>query len=186
MERIRALPALVETADEVCAVARELGASDRDVFLGPNATERTVKSLSRAGNLETYRVIHFATHGLVASETEIQTGGPAEPALVLTPPDRASHEDDGLLTSGEILQLKLNADWVILSACNTAGGDKTGADALSGLARAVIYAGARALLVSHWAVDSAATVTLITATFKNLRTSTGSGRGEALRKPSWG
>lgn len=180
-ERIRELEPLVETADEVCAVARELGATDRDVLLGPHATERTVKSLSRSGGLESYRVIHFATHGLLANETELALGGPAEPALVLTPPDQASSEDDGLLTSGEILQLKLNAEWVILSACNTAGGDRVGADALSGLARAVFYAGARALLVSHWAVDSVATVALITRTFKSLRANPAGGRGEALR-----
>jgi CHAT domain-containing protein len=97
-----------------------------------------------AGSLEGYRVVHFATHGLLASETEMAAGGPSEPALVLTPPDIASQEDDGLLTSGEILQLKLNADWVILSACNTAGGDRTGADAFSGLDRAFFY-GALAL-----------------------------------------
>jgi CHAT domain len=56
-----------------------------------------------------------------------------------------------LLTASEVAQLKLNADWVVLSACNTAAGDKPGAEALSGLARAFFYAGARALLVSHWA-----------------------------------
>ena len=79
--------------------------------------------------MSTYRIIHFATHGLLASETEIDAGGPPEPALVLTPPNAPSQEDDGLLTAGEILQLRLNADWVILSACNTAGGERTGADA---------------------------------------------------------
>jgi CHAT domain-containing protein len=144
------------------------------------ATERTVKKMGASGTLGTYRVVHFATHGLLASETELEAGGPAEPALVLTPPERASPDDDGLLTSSEILQLKLDADWVILSACNTAGGDRTGADTLSGLARAVIYAGSRALLVSHWAVDNTATVTLVSGVFKSLR-GPGTGRGQALR-----
>ena len=181
-EKIRRMQPLLETADEVCAVAGELGASDHDVFLGPRATEHVVKSLSRSGALETYRVIHLATHGLLASETELMAGGPTEPALVLTPPNEASQEDDGLLTSGEILQLKLNADWVILSACNTAGGERAGADALSGLARAVFYAGARALLVSHWAVDSTATVAIITGTFKSWHQDRAAGRGEALRR----
>jgi len=186
VEKIRELQPLVETADEVCAVARALGAHERHVLLGSNATERIVKSLSTSGALETYRVVHFATHGLLASETELAAGGPAEPALVLTPPDRGTQEDDGLLTSGEILQLKLNADWVILSACNTAGAERAGADALSGLARAVFYAGARALLVSHWAVDSSATVTLIKETFRSLQASPGAGRGEALRQAMLG
>lgn len=72
--------------------------------------------------------------------------------------------DDGLLTASEIAQLKLNADWVILSACNAAGASLLETDALSGLARAFFYAGARTLLVSHWAVDSGATVGLIART----------------------
>ena len=81
--------------------------------------------------------------------------GLGEPALVLTIPKEATPLDDGLLTANEIAQLKLNADWVVLSACNTAAGDKPGAEALSGLARTFFYAGTRALLVSHWAVETA-------------------------------
>jgi CHAT domain-containing protein len=90
--------------------------------------------------------------------------------------------DDGLLTASEVAQLKLNADWVVLSACNTAAGEKPGAEALSGLARAFFYAGARALLVSHWAVDSQAAVRLATETFGNLKTDPSIGRAEALRR----
>ena len=172
---------LVETVAEVCAVAREIGASGSDVLLGQKATERTVKSLSGDGSLESYRVIHFATHGLLAVEAE-SAGGPAEPALVLTPPARASREDDGLLTAGEIAGLRLNADWVILSACNTAAGDRSNVDALSGLARAFFYAGTRALLVSHWAVDSDATVRLITRTFEAQKSNPLVGRAGALRQ----
>jgi CHAT domain-containing protein len=181
VEKVRSLRPLAETANEVCAVARQAGATREDVFLGPLATERTVKSLSATGKLATYRVIHFATHGLLANETEVAAGGPAQPGLVLTPPATATAEDDGILTSGEIAQLKLNADWVILSACNTAGGDKTDADTLSGLARAFFYAGSRALLVSHWAVDNEATVTLITKTFETLKATPSLGRAGALR-----
>ena len=66
--------------------------------------------------------------------------GLAEPSLALTVPE-ATELDDGLLTASEVAQLKLNADWVVLSACNTAAGDKPGAEALSGLARAFFYAG---------------------------------------------
>lgn len=181
VEKIRSLRPLAETANEVCAVARQAGATQQDVFLGPLATERTVKALSATGKLATYRVIHFATHGLLANETEIAAGGPAQPGLVLTPPATATIEDDGVLTSGEIAQLKLNAEWVILSACNTAGGEKTDADTLSGLARAFFYAGSRALLVSHWAVDNDATVTLITKTFEALKATPSVGRAGALR-----
>jgi CHAT domain len=131
--------------------------------------------------------LHFATHGLLASESETILKAKAEPALVLTPPnDGASatelERDDGLLTASEVAQLQLDADWVVLSACNTAAGDKGDAEALAGLARAFFYAKARALLVSHWAVNSDATVELITKTVATLRTDPRIGRAEALRR----
>jgi CHAT domain-containing protein len=81
---------------------------------------------------------------------------------------------------GGSTELKLNADWAVLSACNTMAGDKPGAEALSGLARALFYAGARALLVSHWAVDSKAAARLAIATFDAMSTAHMS-RAEALR-----
>ena len=64
--------------------------------------------------------MHFATHGLLAGETEALAPSKAEPALLLTPPQQATTEDDGLLTASEVAQLKLDPDWVVLSACNTA------------------------------------------------------------------
>ena len=87
-----------------------------------------------------------------------------------------------MLTASEVAQLKLNADWVVLSACNTIAGDKPGAEALSGLARSFFYAGARALLVTHWAVDSAAATRLTTSTFDRLKADPKLGRAEALRQ----
>ena len=74
--------------------------------------------------------------------------GVAEPSLALSVPAQPTDDDDGLLKASEVAQLKLNADWVVLSACNTIAGDKPGAEALSGLARAFFYAGARALGVA--------------------------------------
>jgi CHAT domain-containing protein len=107
--------------------------------------------------------------------------GLAEPALVLTPPAQGSELDDGLLTAGEISQLKLDADWVVLSACNTAAPDGTpGAEGLSGLARAFFYAGARSLLVSHWAVSSEAAKALTTRMFDE--SAKGASKAEALRR----
>src|SRR5205814_9386425 len=108
--------------------------------------------------------------------------GLAEPSLALTLPKQPTELDDGLLTASEVAQLKLNADWVVLSACNTAAGDKPGAEALSGLARAFFYAGARALLVSHWSVDSEAATRLTTSTFDRLKADPTLGRAEALRQ----
>jgi CHAT domain-containing protein len=103
------------------------------------------------------------------------------PSLALTLPKQPTELDDGLLTASEVAQLKLNADWVVLSACNTAAADKPGAEALSGLARAFFYAGARALLVSHWSVDSEAATRLTTSTFAIMKADPKLGRAEALR-----
>jgi CHAT domain-containing protein len=102
--------------------------------------------------------------------------------LILTPPNTATEGDDGYLSASEITTLKLDADWVILSACNTAAGGAAGAEALSGLARAFFYAGARALIVSHWAVASDATVKLITGAVGRMASNKGVGRAEAMRQ----
>jgi CHAT domain-containing protein len=173
---------LPDTADELCEVARGLNADVNEVRLGVRATEREVKTLSTAGRLANFRIVHFATHGVLAG----QLTGIREPGLILTPPAVATDEDDGYLSAGEIAGLKLDADWVILSACNTAGGagkaDEAGAEALSGLARAFFYAQARALLVSHWAVDSDATVKLITSAVGAISQDKSVGRAEALRR----
>jgi len=155
--------------------------------VGARATETTIKDMSERGLLQQYRIVHFATHGLVAAETQAMMQSAAEPALVLTPPadgDDANdlERDDGLLTASEIAQLKLDADWVVLSACNTAAGEKGNAEALSGLARAFFYAGARAMLVSHWQVYSTAAVRLTTRTIAELGAHPEIGRAEALRR----
>jgi CHAT domain-containing protein len=106
----------------------------------------------------------------------------AEPALALTIPTQPSDLDDGLPTANEVAQLKLNADWVVLSACNTMAGDRPGAEALSGLARAFFYAGARALLVTHWPVASAQSAQFTMTVFDVLKDNPGLGRAEALRR----
>jgi CHAT domain-containing protein/tetratricopeptide (TPR) repeat protein len=168
------LAPLPETASELRAVARSVGAGEADLRVGSAATETAVKS----ADLTAYRIVYFATHGLVAGDA----GGLAEPALALTVPPKPSEADDGLLTASEVAQLKLNADWVVMSACNTAAGGAPGAEALSGLARAFFYAGARALLVSHWKVESGMAVLLTTTAFEALRKEPGIGRAEALRR----
>ncbi len=167
------LPALPDTATEVEAVGKMLGAPQSDIHLGTDASETSVKQ----ARLSDYQVVYFATHGLVAGDIK----GVAEPSLALTMPPRPSDLDDGLLTASEVSQLKLNADWVVLSACNTAAGEDQGAEALSGLVRAFFYAGARALMVSHWSVDSKAATRLTTSTFAALEADSGLGRADALR-----
>jgi CHAT domain-containing protein/Tfp pilus assembly protein PilF len=170
----QALPQLPDTADELNAVAKDLGAAASDIHLGSDASETAVKRAPLAD----YGIVYFATHGLVAGDVK----GLAEPSLALSIPKQPTELDDGLLTASEVAQLKLNADWVVLSACNTIAGDKPGAEALSGLARSFFYAGARALLVSHWAVDSEAATRLTIATFDRLKTDPKIGRAEALRQ----
>lgn len=154
---LRQMARLPGTATELAAMRTALGASPASVMTGAQATETNV----RAAKLGDTRIIALATHGLMAGEVE----GAAEPGLVFTPPAKPSEGDDGLLTASEVAALKLNADWVILSACNTAAGDGSqGAPGLSGLARAFFYAGARNLLASHWPVrdDVAARMTVRT------------------------
>ena len=187
-----ALPALPETADELRAIAKILGAKSEDIKLGEAANVTAVKKQP----LDNYRVVYFATHALVAGEVGKFAKVKAEPALVLSIPDKPSEQDDGLLRASDTAMLKLNADFVVLSACNTAAGDTPGAEALSGLARAFFYAGAKSLLVSNWEVDSESTVALMTDLFGSLKTNPHLSRAEALRlsmlqminnpsKPEW-
>jgi CHAT domain-containing protein len=123
-------------------------------------------------------MIRFATPG----RSSASWTGVHERGLILTPP--ATEQDDGYLSGSEIAGLKLDADWVILSACNTAGGAGQGeaAEALSGLARVFFYAGAHALLVSHWEVDSDAAVKLVTMAVAAMVKDKVLGRAEALRR----
>ncbi len=176
---LRALAPLPDTARELNVVAASLGSSTGSVFLAGAATEENLRKQS----LDDYRVLYFATHGLLPGELRCQ----AEPGLVLSPPPGAQQTDtalDGLLESSEIASLRLNADLVVLSACNTAASDGRfgGGDALSGLAEAFFHAGARNMLVTHWQVPSAATAELMSALFTSLRQSNGGSVGESLRE----
>lgn len=153
-----ALSPLPETAIEVREVARAVG-SDATQYV--RAQFQASEARLKQETLQDYRVLYFATHGLVAGDMVRPGEALTEPALALT----AGDGQDGMLTASEIAGLKLNADWVILSACNTAVGDEPGAEALSGLAEAFAYAGARALMVSHWPVESRSAVALMTDLF---------------------
>ena len=168
------LPQLPDTEFELREVAKRVGASSEDLYLGQRASEKLVKSAP----LRDFEIVYFATHGLVAGDVS----GIGQPSLALSIPAKADDVDDGLLTASEVAQLSMDADWVVLSACNTIAGDRTGAEALSGLARAFFYAGARALLVTHWAVESAAATRLTTVAFQKLATNRSLGRAEAIRQ----
>jgi CHAT domain-containing protein/Tfp pilus assembly protein PilF len=166
------------TRAEVQTIGKVLGADASDIVLGLDATETRVKQ----SRLDQYRIVYFATHGLVAGELERFSKTRSEPALALTFPDKPSELDDGLLQATEISALKLNADWVVLSACNTAASDVIGAEALSGLARAFLYAGARSLVVSHWPVADDATAKLMTVLFAVAKDEPNLSHAEAMQK----
>lgn len=152
-EMITALEPLPDTADEVRAVSTALGGGGSDLLLRQQATSANFKNR----DLSNYRVLYFATHGILPGELKCRT----KPGLVFTP----SGSDSGLLDTSEISELKLNAELVVMSACNTAGASELGGEALSGLAEAFIFAGARALIASHWQVPSRETALLMRGVF---------------------
>lgn len=174
VEALRKASPLPDTANELKALSKSVQGSPKAVFLQAQATESRVKQ----SDLARYRFIAFATHGVMAGELS----GIAEPGLVLTPPKIGSVQDDGYLSASEVAQLKLNADWVLLSACNTAAPDGSpGAEGLSGLAKAFFYAGSRSLLVSNWPVSSKATEILIADTMQGYVAAPDKGKAEALQ-----
>ena len=170
------LSALPDTSDELHEIAVVLKADPtRDIFVNRNATEKNVKQARLANR----RVVAFATHGIAPGELT----GLDQPALALANPALTGDTDnDGFLTMEEVLGLKLDADWVVLSACNTASGDGAGAEAVSGLGRAFFYAGARSLLVSNWAVETISARLLTTELFRRQSENPKLTRAEALRK----
>ena len=173
------LPRLADTADELKAVAQALGVDPTTALkLGKAANEQTVKST----DLAKYQIISFATHGLMPNDLD----GLTQPALALTAPQVAGVPGDGLLTVEEILALKLDADWVVLSACNTAAGAVAGAEAASGLGRAFFYAGSRALLVTNWSVESGSAQQLVSDLFRRQAADPALTRAEALRQAMMG
>jgi CHAT domain-containing protein len=158
------MPALPDTADEVRQVGASIaGNQGEQIVAGQAFTDDGVKARK---DLSDYKILYFATHGLLPQPSACLP----EPALMTSV---GLGDSDGLLDASEILDLKLDADLVVLSACDTGGGGgdaatsglQGGGEALGGLTRAVIYAGGRSLIVSHWSVDSAATVRLMTGMF---------------------
>jgi CHAT domain-containing protein len=171
------LPPLPDTATEIKNVAAVVGAEKQDLLLGAEATETNF----RQRPLAQYRILYFATHGLLPAELRCQS----EPALALTPPSHAplSKDEDGLLEANEIAGLKLDADLVVLSACNTAtAGGKFGGDTLASLSDVFFYAGSRGVLATHWPVPSASTVTLMSDLFDDYAAAPSAGYAAALRQ----
>lgn len=171
------LPTLPETRDEVLELAKILSANPKeDVILGAQATRASVIRSSASGQLGRKKVVVFVTHGLLAGDLPNLN----QPALAMA--GTTGPGESPLLTLEDVLGLKLNADWVVLSACNTAGADGRAEEALSGLARGFFYAGSRSLLVTHWSVESESAMLLTTHTFAAYKKDSELRRAEALRQ----
>lgn len=173
-EVLRRFAKLPGTGNELRSIAALFEPGQAATYLGGDATESRVRSL----DLSRFRIIEFATHGLLAREL----GKDSEPGLVLTPPVVATSEDDGFLTAPEVATLELNADWVILSACNTSGGQDFSSTGLSGLTRAFFVAGARSVLVSHWPVRDDVAAILTANTVRLSEAANHLSRAEALQQ----
>lgn len=172
---IKKLIPLPGTDRELEAMATALQAGSDAVVTGAAATETAVRTSSR---LSKSQVVIFATHGLLPEELD----GLNEPALVFTPPERATSLDDGVLSASEATELKLDARWVILSACNTASAEgQGGGDSLSSLSRAFLYAGTKSLLASNWRVGDEETAILTVETIKADQGAPNRGRALALK-----
>jgi CHAT domain-containing protein len=173
--QLNQLDRLPDTSEELKSIARVLGSNpDNDVFLGKNCSKHRIQTM----NLSDRKFIAFATHALVPGDLD----GLDQPALALSSPAVTGEKEDGLLTMDEILKLKLNADWVILSACNTGASGGKGVEAVSGLGKAFFYAGTRALLVTMWSVETTSARKLVTGIFQSQEENKALSRAQALRK----
>ena len=156
------LPPLPYAIRELTAARMLMGAPASDTLLGAAFTSPGVLSL----DLRAVRVLHFATHALLPTDLRCQT----EPAIVTSDLPGAPNAKAALLTSSDVTGMKLDADVVILSACNSGGPDgATSGESLSGLARAFFYAGARAMMVTHWSINDQVTALIIAGTLQRLK-----------------
>jgi CHAT domain-containing protein len=168
------LPLLPFAGKELSAARDLLGASPTDELLGPAFTAASVLKTP----LKDYRILHFATHALLPTDLRCQS----QPAIVTSDPAGAADATGALLTASQLVGLDLDADLVILSACNSGGpGGTTAGESLSGLARAFFYAGARSLLVTHWSVNDQVAAFLVADTLRRMKENTALGVSGALR-----
>jgi CHAT domain-containing protein len=166
------LPHLPYASLELQAAAAIFGATPGDELLGGDFTVPQVE----AAPLKNFRILHFATHALLPTDLPCQT----QPAIVTSVPAGAASANQALLDTGDVTNLHLDANLVILSACNTGGGE-AGGEALSGLARSFFYAGARALMVTQWSVNDQVSAYLVADTLNRLHGGVDGGPAGSLR-----
>lgn len=161
--------------NEAESIARLFPAEQADVFQGTQATEENAKA---AGRLAKYRILHFAAHGLINQHRPRFSG------IVLTLPrnsrQAANAVEDGILQAYEIFNLKLNADLVVLSACETGLGKEVNGEGMMSLIRAFIYAGTPSVAASLWNVDDEKSADLMIRFYTHLQS--GKSKAEALRQ----
>jgi CHAT domain-containing protein len=159
------LPALPSANDEARSVGTALGSSTSTVLLGEAATELGVKNEP----LQDYRVLHFAVHGILSTKSPVRS------ALLLRP----SGSEDGLLQAWEVLSLRLRAELVTLSACDTGAGTMHGQEGVSSLVRPFLAAGARTVVANLWTADDQFSLALMREFYRRL--ATGTDVADALR-----
>lgn len=164
---------LPHSRQEISGIAKLFADDDREIYFGEDASEENVKAPER---LKQYRMVHFSTHGYV-NEPRPRFSG-----LVLSQrtSTRTPQLEDGLLSAYEIFNLKLNADLVVLSACETGLGKEVKGEGLMSLTRAFMYAGTASIVVSLWNVNDESAADLMIRFYRNLQR--GMSKGEALRQ----
>jgi CHAT domain-containing protein len=171
------LPTLPFAQRELDVARALLHAAPSDELLNATFTADAVRHLP----LKDYRILHFATHALLPAELRCEN----EPAIVTSAPPNARDASGTLLTASDVANLDLDADTIILSACNTGGpGNSTGGESLSGLARTFFFAGARSMLVTHWSINDQTSAFLVADTLGRL--AAGAGLADALRAAQLG
>jgi len=154
--RGNALQQLPFSGEEVSAISGLFAASSVDLYTGDSATEMAIRDDIAAN---TYRFVHFATHGLINDDR------PDFSALALA---RGNTRGEGLLQASEIFNLPFSADLVVLSACETGLGQLVQGEGMVGLTRAFMYAGAGAIVASLWSVADASTAELMQTMYSDV------------------
>jgi CHAT domain-containing protein len=172
------LPSLPDVSAELAALSNRVTQRGGQLTtrLNRDATEASLGALP----LQDFGLLYFASHAVLPGSTRCLN----QPAIALAPSPSAARQrsEDGLLEASEIAALRLDADLVVLSACNTASGAQgQGGESLSSLAHAFFSAGAQRVLASHWAIDSRATAALMHEFFDRQRAADFSDVSQALQ-----
>jgi len=164
---------LPEAEQEVRLIAKSFDEKNTGVFIGRDASEKSFKALA-----PTYSVLHLATHGVIDNRQPLYSH------LLLTKTE-GDPENDGRLEARQIMDMNLNADLAVLSACETANGKVAPGEGVIGMSWAFFVAGTRSIVVSQWKISSASTSEFMTTFYQNLRSDKGRANGskaEAIRR----